>query len=98
MSDTPLSHGWHLRKEVNVSHILTTIMLVAGLITWGNKMDVRVSVLEDFRKEQALRDERQEVVLRDTVLRIEKSIDKLNEKLDKLIVSDYNAAKINGKR
>lgn len=37
---------WHLKKELNLGHILTTLMLMIGIIAWGNTMDQRVTRLE----------------------------------------------------
>jgi hypothetical protein len=37
---------WHLKKEVNVGHFLTTIILAVGLITWGMGIDSRLSRAE----------------------------------------------------
>jgi len=37
---------WHLKKELNIGHILTTLLLVLGIITWGNTMDQRVTKAE----------------------------------------------------
>jgi hypothetical protein len=38
--------NWHLKKELNIGHILTTLLLVLGIITWGNTMDQRVTKAE----------------------------------------------------
>lgn len=37
---------WHLKKEVNVSHMIGTIAIVVTMLSWANKMDNRVTVLE----------------------------------------------------
>ncbi len=41
--------SWHLKKEFNIGHLLTTIVLAGGIIIWGMKMDSRVAVLEAGR-------------------------------------------------
>lgn len=38
--------GWHLRKEVSVSHVLTTIVMVFAVLKFGYDMDTRLSILE----------------------------------------------------
>lgn len=38
--------SWHLRKEINVGHLLTTILLVSGLVVWGIGIDTRISKAE----------------------------------------------------
>lgn len=39
-------HHWHLRKELNVGHILMTLTLASGLVVWGMQMDRRVTSAE----------------------------------------------------
>jgi len=39
-------HSWHLKKEINIGHIVTTLMLAIGIIAWGNNMDQRVTAAE----------------------------------------------------
>ena len=49
MSQTPYNPAdgrWHLRKELNVGHLLTTMTLTAGLIGWGNALSGRVTAVE----------------------------------------------------
>jgi len=43
---TTPTHGWHLRKELNISHLLMTIGLLVGLIGWGSTLDKRVTTVE----------------------------------------------------
>ena len=42
----PTQHGWHLRKELNISHLLMTMGLLIGLLGWGNALDKRVTTVE----------------------------------------------------
>ena len=44
MNDNP--ERWHLRKELNIGHLLTTAALFAGLVGWGNALDGRVTAME----------------------------------------------------
>jgi len=41
-----IKHHWSLDKRINLSHLMTTVMIVLGLFQWGNKMDARVTTLE----------------------------------------------------
>ena len=43
--DSPDKH-WHLRKELNVGHILMTVTLASGLVVWGMQMDRRLTSAE----------------------------------------------------
>ena len=38
--------NWHLKKELNIGHILTTLTLVVGILLWGNTMSERLAKAE----------------------------------------------------
>jgi hypothetical protein len=68
------SGGWHLSKSVSLSHIISTLVIALSLFAWGNKMDVRVSLLEQ-----------KDMVNERNADRIEAKVDALNSKIDRLI-------------
>lgn len=37
---------WHLKKEMSIGHLLTTIALAGGLITWGSAISSRITAVE----------------------------------------------------
>jgi hypothetical protein len=37
---------WHLRKELNIGHIIATLTLASGIITWGFSIDNRITKAE----------------------------------------------------
>lgn len=72
-----IKHHWSVDKRINLSHLVTTFMIVVGLFQWGNKMDVRVSTLEaNYRNTKE--------VAETTYKRLER----IEDKLDRLIESD----------
>lgn len=38
---------WHLDKTLNVSHLLTTLVIAGSLFAYANNMDRRVAILEE---------------------------------------------------
>jgi len=46
MDSQTTTHGWHLRKELNISHLLMTAGLLIGLLGWGSTLDNRVTTVE----------------------------------------------------
>ena len=46
MSEPTPPAGWHLRKELNISHLLMTVGLLVGLLSWGSTLDKRVTTVE----------------------------------------------------
>jgi len=64
--------GWHLKKEVSVGHIVTTLLLLGAVVGYANQLSARVSVLET--KDQGFNA---------SLLRIERAIERVEDKLDR---------------
>lgn len=78
--------SWHLDKKVSVSHIMTTLTMVAGLVAWGISVDSRVTRLEV--KEGHMAEQ-----LTSSVMRIEGQLGSLNSKFDKMLERELEAAR-----
>lgn len=39
-------NGWHLRREISFSHILTTGLIIISVMKFGYDMDKRIALLE----------------------------------------------------
>jgi hypothetical protein len=76
---TMQSEGWHLRKEVNVGHLLMTVTLAAGLVAWGQQIDQRVTRLEVLAESHREAQDRAIQVLEARFDRIERKLDRLVE-------------------
>lgn len=70
--------SWHLDKKVSVAHLLTSLLIVGGLIAGWIEMNTRVTRLEVMADQTA-----REVT--NSVGRIENQLGSLNAKFDKLI-------------
>lgn len=46
MAEENPSEGWHLRKEVNFGHIITTGGLLVTALWWSSKIDSRMVAIE----------------------------------------------------
>ena len=49
----PDRRHWHLDKTLNVSHLLTTVVIAGSLFAYANNMDRRVAILEEKMQVQA---------------------------------------------
>lgn len=94
-------HGWHLKRELQLGHIISTLALAASAAVYIVKMDQRLAVIETSvaasMTAQAQRDARQDeaATRADTLIRDQlKSID---GKLDRLI-ERYQMAPPAGRR
>lgn len=48
---------WHLDKTLNVSHLLTTLVIAGSLFAYANNMDRRVAILEEKMQAQAVQNQ-----------------------------------------
>lgn len=70
---------WHMKREVNLAHVITTLALTVSGIWFLSDLDKRIqSNTKDITYIQEQRTE--------DVERLEKQLDKINTKLDKLLV------------
>ena len=81
---------WHLSKSVNLTHITTTLALIVALFSWGSKMDVRLSVVERAIIMQQEIDARQDLTSREVYARIERRLEQIDSKLDRVIENGGN--------
>ncbi len=74
--DQSITNGWHLRKEVSLSHLLTTVIVIAAIMKFGYDMDKRVTVLEANQSHST----RSITEIKETVRRVDSKIDRLIER------------------
>ena len=79
ISETLMSdQHWHLKKEVNITHIFATVGFVVSAFVYSSTLDKRIQSNEQdilFIKQQRIED----------VKRTEKQFDTINKKLDELL-------------
>ena len=69
---------WHMKKEFNIAHILTTVTLFIVCMAYLNGMDKRIDAnSQTIKFVQEQRGEAQK--------RVEKQLNRINEKLDRLL-------------
>tara|TARA_R110002167_G_scaffold91458_1_gene246105 strand:- start:176215 stop:176472 length:258 start_codon:yes stop_codon:yes gene_type:complete len=72
--------SWHMDRTVNISHIAITVSIIVSVVMYNNTLDKRIAANTQsisYVKEQREEDGR----------RIEKRLDSINSKLDKLLES-----------
>ncbi len=77
--------GWHLKKEVNLTVIISVIVLAVSLVTGYTDLKKDIELIK--QEQSALRDTDRETreTLREIVLRFGSQIEKIDGKLDRLI-------------
>ena len=79
---------WHLKKELTIGHIVTTIVVVASALLWVGKTESRITVLETLIV--AEKDRRSEVedrmisALRNMQRETNTRMDRLEQKIDRI--------------
>ncbi|MAU40960.1 MAG: hypothetical protein CMF31_04990 [Kordiimonas sp.] len=74
---------WHIKKEVSVSHIITTATIVVSAIAWGMQVESRIAMIENAHIVPRLTTlEVNRVHDQDTLIRIEKQLQRILDKLD----------------
>ena len=88
--DEPARGGIKFDKTVNLGHVLTFIgFILTGLLAWS-AMDKRVTVLEEARKVQEMRDVAQDGRLsekmgeiRDSLADLKRGVEQVRDRLEK---------------
>lgn len=65
---------WHLKKEIQLGHLLTTFTVAVSCVIYVNKVEQRVAVVEAQVEAQ-----------REGVTLLRGQLEKINDKLDRLI-------------
>lgn len=62
---SPERRQWHLDKTLNISHLLTTLVIAASIFAYASGMDKRVAVLEEKIQTQAAHSQQTSQEVRD---------------------------------
>lgn len=69
---------WHLKKEIQLGHLITTFTVAIAAVLYINKIEQRVSVIEVQITSQ-----------REASVLLRTQLEKINDKLDRLIERDH---------
>ena len=77
MTETAPKETWHLNKQLNLSHIVATVMIISGLFVWGSKLEERISLVERSNQMMEKRYDQDIADIKAALIRIE---DRLSRK------------------
>lgn len=80
--------GWHLKKEIQLGHVLTTLALAVAMYGYIATMEKRITLLESQAAAQTAIDSRQDTEKQQAYEALFRQLTKLEDKLDRLIESD----------
>lgn len=86
------SVGWHLKREISVGHILTTISIAAAMIAYAIQNErnheqhrFRIEAIQERLVELRANDLRQEGKIEAGIVRVEVQMQRLDDKIERLI-------------
>ena len=83
----PDRRHWHLDKTLNVSHLLTTVVIAGSLFAYANNMDRRVAILEEKMQVQAAENNRSAGEVRELAADVKHELRLLRTELMRLMAS-----------
>lgn len=81
----PERGGFHLNKNIDLGHVITVIIMLAGLMVQWNMMDKRVAVLEEARSVQRDRDQTQDALMKDKFQEVREALAILTRAVEKVV-------------
>lgn len=79
MSDQ-IQERWHLKKEIQLGHLITTFTVAISAVVYISKIEQRVAVVES-----------QLITQRESSALLRAQLERMDAKLDRLIERDRNA-------
>lgn len=73
MTDS-IPERWHLKKEIQLTHIISTLLLVAAVMAYVSKIEQRLTIVET-----------QLLAQRDAAILQRAQLERMDAKLDRLI-------------
>ena len=78
-------NGWHLKKEVQVGHLISSVGMFVGALLYVGEIKKDVEVLKVQAIKQEKLDDRQDREARDTAALLREQLKAIDGKLDRLI-------------
>ena len=77
--------GWHLKKEIQFGHIITTLTVAVAALFYFSKIEQRIALVEQQIVQQRERDDRQDKSVADALVLLRQQLEKMDVKLDKAL-------------
>lgn len=77
--------GWHLKKEIQFGHIITTLTVAVAALFYFTKIEQRIALVEQQIVQQHERDERQDKSVSEAMILLRQQLEKMDAKLDRAL-------------
>jgi hypothetical protein len=81
----PRPEKWHIKREFQLGHLITTMAMAVSVIMYIGKMEQRIALVEQSVTVQRERDDRQDKAIAEALQAIERRLGKLDDKLDRVL-------------
>lgn len=85
LHEPPSTGRWHLKRDVQIGHIITTCTVLFSVIWYAGQLDKRIAMIEQTVSSQRERDERQDKLAAEALSMLRQQLDRLEVKLDRVI-------------
>ena len=82
--DNRRKEQWHLKKELNISHLLTTAGAICTAAFFISRQDTRIALIEQSMAVQAKIDERQDIQNRELKVELKELLTEIRSELREL--------------
>ena len=76
---------WHIKREVQLSHLAATLSVVFSVIWYAGKLEQRIALVEQAVVMQRDRDTNQDQAVNMANEQLRRQLDRIDGKLDRLI-------------
>ena len=77
--------GWHLKKEIQLGHLITTFTVAVSAVVYVGKLEQRIALIEQSVRDQRERDDRQDRQAAEALALLRQQLDRMDAKLDRLV-------------
>lgn len=77
--------GWHLKKEIQFGHIITTLTVAVAAMFYFSKIEQRIALVEQQIIQQRERDDRQDKATAEALILLRQQLEKMDGKLDRAL-------------
>ncbi len=77
--------GWHLKKEIQFGHIITTLTVAVAAMFYFSKIEQRIALVEQQMTQQRDRDDRQDKAVAEAVNLLRQQLENMDKKLDRVL-------------
>lgn len=85
MTNPTKTEPWHIKREIQIGHLVTTLAVTFSVIWYAGKLEQRVALVEQTIVAQHERDIAQDSAAATAYQQTQKQLERIDAKLDRLI-------------